>query len=76
MAAGAGRIGAVAFGGAALDPLSLDKAAGFDRAGALLLAGRFPVRGDLREVFAGFDFDLLVAIWHSRCINDSIKCCH
>jgi hypothetical protein len=68
--------GAVAFGCAALEPLSFDKAVGFDRSGALLLAVRFAVRDDLRDVLADFDFDLLVAIWLSRCINDSIKCCH
>src|SRR6266478_3195365 len=40
-------------------------AVGFDRAGTLLLAGRFTLRDDLRAVFADFDFDLLVAIWFS-----------
>src|ERR1700730_5904295 len=29
---------------------------GFDRVGAVLLAGRFSVREDLRAVFANFDF--------------------
>jgi hypothetical protein len=68
--------GAVAFGGAAFEPLPFDEAAGFDRAGTLLLAGRFDAREDLRDVFADFDFDLLVAIWLSVCLSDSIKCCH
>jgi len=26
--------------------------------------------------FADFDFDLLVAIWPSSGVNDSIMCCH
>jgi hypothetical protein len=38
---------------------------GFGPAGRLPLAVRFAVREDLRAVFAGFDFDLLVAIWPS-----------
>jgi hypothetical protein len=64
--------GAVAFGDNAFVPLSIVEAAGFDGAGALLLAGR----DDLRGVFADFDFDLLVAIWLSSGVNDSIMCCH
>jgi hypothetical protein len=44
---------------------ALVEAAGFDRAGALLLTGRFVVRDDLRVVFTDFDFDLFVAIWLS-----------
>ena len=59
-------------------PLSkrrLGRSGGLRSGGTLLLAGRFTVRDDLRAVFAGFDFDLLVAIWLSL-INDSIMCCH
>jgi hypothetical protein len=48
-----------AFDDAVLDALVL--AAGFDRAEILLLARRLALRG----VFTDFDFDLLVAIWHS-----------
>src|SRR6266851_8576670 len=44
---------------------ALVAAVGFDRAGTLLLAGRFTLRDDLRAVVADFDFDLLVAIWLS-----------
>jgi len=68
--------GAVAFGDAAFAPLSFVEVAGFDRAGVLLLADRFAVRGSLRDVFADFDFDLLVAICLSSGVNDSIMCCH
>jgi hypothetical protein len=64
------------FDDAAFEAAALVAAAGFDRAGTLLLAGCFTVRGDLRAVFAGFDFDLLVAIWLSLWINDSIMRCH
>ena len=42
----------------------------------LRLAVCFAVRDDLLAIFAGFDFDLLVAIWLSLGINDSIMCCH
>jgi len=66
--------GAVAFGDNAFEPLSFVAAAGFDRAGARLLADRFAGRDDLRDVFA--DFDLLVAICRSSGVNDSIMCCH
>jgi hypothetical protein len=55
---------------------ALVAAAGFDRAGTALLAGRFAGRDDLRVVFAGFEFDLVVAIWLSLGINDSIMCWH
>ena len=48
----------------------------FGRAGTLLLAGCFVVRDDFRVVFEGFVFDLLVAIWLSLGIKDSIMCCH
>jgi hypothetical protein len=41
---------------------ALVAAVGFGRAVMLLLAGRFAVRDDFRLVFAGFDFDLVVAI--------------
>ena len=51
-------------------------AAGFALAETLLLAGRFAVRDDLRAVFVDFAFVLLVAIWLSLGINDSIMCCH
>jgi hypothetical protein len=68
--------GAVAFGDAAFEPLAFDEAAGFDRAGTLLVTDRFAVRDDLRVVLADFDFDLLVAIWLSSGVNDSIMCCH
>jgi hypothetical protein len=37
----------------------------FDPVWRLPLAVRFAVRGDLRVVFADFDFDLLMAIWPS-----------
>jgi hypothetical protein len=53
------------FDAAAFEAAALVAAVGFDRAGTLLLAGRFTVREDLRAVFADFDFDLLVAIWLS-----------
>jgi hypothetical protein len=66
----------VAFGGAAFERLPFGTAPGSDRAGVLPLADRFAGRDDLRDVLAGFDFGLLVAIWLSRCVNDSIKCCH
>jgi hypothetical protein len=68
--------GAVAFGDAAFAPMSFDEAAGFDRAGMRLLADRFAVCDDLRDVVADFDFDLLEAIWLSCGVNDSIMCCH
>jgi hypothetical protein len=61
--------GAVAFGDAAFAPRSFDEAAGFDRARAPLFADRFVGRDDLRDVFADFDFDLLVAIWPSSGIT-------
>jgi hypothetical protein len=64
------------FDDAAFEVTALVEAAGFDRAGALLLTGRFAVRDDLRVVFADFDFDLLVAIWLSLGFNDSIMCWH
>jgi hypothetical protein len=54
--------GAVAFGDDTFGPLSFVEAAGFDRAGARLLADRFAGRDDLRDVFADFDFDLPLAI--------------
>jgi hypothetical protein len=56
--------GAVAFDEAGFET-ALGACAGFDRAGTLLLAGRFAARGDLRDVFADFDFDLRVAMWLS-----------
>jgi hypothetical protein len=68
--------GAVAFGDEAFAPLSIVEAVGFDGVGALLLANRFAGRDDLRGVFADFDFDLLLAIWLSSGVNDSIMCCH
>src|SRR3984957_17900439 len=49
-----------------------DAAAGFTLAETLLLAGRFAARDDLRAVLVDFAFDLLVAIWLSLGINDSI----
>jgi hypothetical protein len=64
--------GAVPFGDAAFAPLSIVEAVGFNRAEAL--AGRFVGRDDFRDVLA--DFDLLVAIWLSSGVNDSIMCCH
>jgi hypothetical protein len=67
---------AVAFGDAAFAPLSFARAAGFDRAGALLFADRFAARPGLRDGFAGLDFDLLLAIWLSIYVSDSIECCH
>jgi hypothetical protein len=68
--------GAVTFGEAAFEPFTFDETAGFSRAGGLLLLDRFAVRDDLRDVFTDLDFGLLVAIWLSRSINDSIMCCH
>jgi hypothetical protein len=53
------------FADAAFVAAALVAAVGFDRAGTLLLAGRFTLRDDLRAVVADFDFDLLVAIWFS-----------
>jgi hypothetical protein len=53
------------FDDAAFEAAALVVAVGFDRASALLLAGCFAGRDDLRAVFADFDFDLLVAIWLS-----------
>ena len=53
------------FEDAACEAAALVAAVDFDRAGTALLAWRFAVRDDLRLVFAGFDFDLLVAIWLS-----------
>src|ERR1700716_2870584 len=53
------------FDDAAFEAAALVAAVGFDRAEALLLAGCFAGRDDLRAVFADFDFDLLVAIWLS-----------
>jgi hypothetical protein len=41
---------------------ALDACACFDRAGTLLLADRFAVRGDLRGVFEDLDFGLRVAM--------------
>jgi hypothetical protein len=64
------------FDDAAFEAAALVAAAGFSRVGTRLLAGRFTVRNDLRAVFADFDFDLVVAIWLSRGINDSIMCWH
>jgi len=55
----AGVFDAAAFEAAAFD------AVGFDRVVALLLAGRFAARVDLRALFEGFDFGLLLAIWLS-----------
>src|ERR1700680_4810117 len=51
------------FDDAVCETAPLVAAVGFDRVGTLLLAGGFPVRDDLRAVFANFDFDLVVAIW-------------
>jgi hypothetical protein len=48
----------------------------FDRTALCFFAGRFAGEEVLQAVFAGFDFDLVAAIWLSRGINDSIKCCH
>jgi hypothetical protein len=56
--------GAVAFGDAGFEP-GLGAGAGFDPEGTLRLADRFAARGDLRDVFADFDFDLRVAMWLS-----------
>jgi hypothetical protein len=53
------------FGEIAFEEVAVDEAVVFDRAGAPLLVGRFAVRDDLRVIFVGFDFDLLVAIWLS-----------
>jgi len=64
------------FDDAAFEAAALVAAAGFDRAGTLLLAGCFVVRDDLRVVLAGFDFGFLVAIWRSLGVIDSIMCCH
>jgi hypothetical protein len=64
------------FDDTAFEVVAVDEAGGFDRAAAPRLAGRFAVRDDLRAVFAGFDLDLLMAIWLSLGINDSIMCCH
>ena len=46
------------------------------RAETLRLTGVAGLRDDLRADVAGFDFGLLVAIWLSFGINDSIMCCH
>jgi hypothetical protein len=54
--------GAVAFGGAAFEPLSSDEVVGFDRVGAPRLVDGFAARDDLRDVFADFDLDLRVAM--------------
>jgi hypothetical protein len=62
------------FDDTAFEVVAVDEAGGFDRTAAPLLAERFAVRKDLRAV--GFGFDLLVAIWFSLGINDSILCCH
>src|ERR1700730_8601288 len=64
------------FDDTAFEVVAVDEAGGFDRTAAPLLAERFAVRDDLRAVFAGFGFDLLMAIWLSLGINDSIMCCH
>jgi hypothetical protein len=64
------------FADAAFEVAALVAAGGFGRAVTLLLAGCIAVRDDLRAVFAGLDFDLVVAIWLSLGINDSIMCCH
>jgi hypothetical protein len=69
--------GAFAFdGGAAFDPRVFDEATAFDRAEALPFFAGFAARDDLRGVFRDFDFDLLVTIWLSGCVSDSIKRCH
>jgi hypothetical protein len=68
--------GADAFDDAAFEAAAVEEAAGFVRAETLLLAGRFAVRDDLRTAFADFDFGLLVAMWLSSCVNNSIMCCH
>src|ERR1700737_4295802 len=67
---------AAGFDEAVFEEAALVAAAGFNRVGTALLAGRFAARDDLRLAFAVFDFDLLVAIWLSLGINDSIMCCH
>jgi hypothetical protein len=64
------------FNEAAFETAALVEAVGFDRGGTLLLATRLTLRDDLRAVFADFDFDLLVVIWLSLGINDSILCWH
>jgi hypothetical protein len=53
------------FDDAAFEAAALVAAVGFDRACALLLAGCFAGRHDLRAVFADFDFDLVLATWLS-----------
>jgi hypothetical protein len=67
--------GAIAFGDAAFAPFAFF-AAGADRAGVPLLAGRFALPDDLRDFFADFDLDLLVVILTLLRVNDSIMCCH
>jgi hypothetical protein len=64
------------FDDAAFEVAALVGAVLFGRAGTLLLARCFVVRDDLRAVLDGFVFDLLVAIWLSLGINNSIMCCH
>jgi hypothetical protein len=44
---------------------------GLDRTGRC-----FAEEAILRTDLAGFDFDLVVAIWLSPCVDDSITCCH
>jgi hypothetical protein len=53
---------AAGFDETAFEAAALVAAVGFGRVGALLLAGCFAERDDLRADFADFDFDLLVAI--------------
>lgn len=67
---------AAGFDGEAFEATALEAAVDFGRVGALFVTGRPAVRDDLRAVFADFDFDLLVTIWLSLGVNDSIMCCH
>jgi hypothetical protein len=52
------------FDAAAFETAASD-AVGLDRVVALLLAGSFTARVDLRALFEGFDFGLLLALWLS-----------
>jgi hypothetical protein len=68
--------GADAFDDVAFEAAVVEEVPGFDRAEPLLFSGRFAMRDDLRTLFADFGFGLLVAMWPSLCVNDSIMCCH
>jgi hypothetical protein len=64
------------FDDGACEAAAVVAAVDFDRVGTAPFTECFVVQDDLPAVFAGFDFDLLVAIWLSLGVDDSIMCCH